>query len=220
MKLKGLPGDQDVTETLTLDFVALSPRERYKIMTGVIVPRPIAWVTTVDLLGNVNAAPFSFFNCLSADPPIVALGVEYRPDGLPKDTGKNIRDTGVFCVNIVSNALAEAMNVTAVPFDRGTDEVAEAGLTLRPGTRIACPSIAEAPASLECRFHSYLDIGSSREIIVGEIVAAHLRAEMVNDRLHVDPTILDAVGRMGGHGYVRTNEGFDLPSMSLAQLRK
>lgn len=206
-----------MTEMLTLDFAALSPHERYKIMTGVIVPRPIAWVTTVDANSQVNAAPFSFFNCLSADPPILALGVEYRADGTPKDTGKNIRETGVFCVNIVSRALAEAMNVTAVAFDGATDEVTEAGLTLRPGTQIACPSIAEAPASLECRFHSYLDIGNSREIIVGEIVAAHLRSEMVNDRLHVDPALLDAIGRMGGHGYVTTDRGFDLPSMSLQQ---
>lgn len=206
-----------MTDRLTLDFAELSPRERYKVMIGTIVPRPIAWVTTVSVDGRVNAAPFSFFNCLSSDPPIVALGVEYRPSGVAKDTGRNIRDTGIFSVNIVSHALMDAMNITAVPFDKTVDEVDEAGLTLRPGSKIACPSIAEAPAALECRLHSYLDVGSSREIIIGEIVAAHLRADMVNDRLHIDPAILDAVGRMGGHGYATTRDGFDLETMSQSQ---
>lgn len=208
-----------MTETVTLDFADLSPRDRYKIMIGTIVPRPIAWVTTIGTDGRVNAAPFSFFNCLSSDPPIVALGVEYRQSGASKDTGRNIRDTGMFCVNIVSHALMDAMNITAVPFDETVDEVAEAGLTLRPGSKIACPSIAEAPAALECRLHSYLDIGNSREIVVGEIVAAHLRADMVNDRLHIDPAILDAVGRMGGHGYATTRDGFDLETMDEARYR-
>ena len=206
-----------MTETLTLDFATLSPRERYKVLIGTVVPRPIAWVTTIGLDGRVNAAPFSFFNCLSADPPIVALGVEFRPSGASKDTGRNIRDTGIFSVNIVSHALMDAMNVTAVPFDDTIDEVAEAGLTLRAGSKIACPSIFEAPAALECRLHSFLDIGNSREIVVGEVVAAHLRSDMVNDRLHIDPVILDAVGRMGGHGYATTRDYFDLETMSEAQ---
>ncbi|WP_207416236.1 flavin reductase family protein [Roseomonas haemaphysalidis] len=198
------------------DFSRLSPRDRYKILIGTVVPRPIAWVTTVDAEGRVNAGPFSFFNCLSADPAIVALGVEVKADGAPKDTGRNIRATGFFTVNIVSDALAEAMNVTAVPFGEGVDEVALAGLATVPGTAISCPRIAQAPAALECRLHSFLEIGSSREIILGEVVHAHIRADAVDERLHVDPTVLDALGRMGGHGYATTRDRFDLPTMTEA----
>jgi flavin reductase (DIM6/NTAB) family NADH-FMN oxidoreductase RutF len=193
-------------------FADLTARERYKILIGTVVPRPIAWVTTLDLQGRVNAGPYSFFNCLSADPAIVALGVEFRPDGRSKDTARNIRDTGAFTINIVSNALAEAMAVTAIPFAPGVDEVALAGLTTAPGIAVACPRIAEAPAALECRLHSFLDIGNAREIILGEVVHAHLRADAVNDALHIDPAAIDAVGRMGGHGYAGTRDYFDLPN--------
>lgn len=207
-------------ETRSFDFSALSARDRYKILIGTVVPRPIAWVTTVSPAGRVNAAPFSLFNCLSADPALVALGVEYRPSGLSKDTARNIRDTGMFAVNIVSHELMDAMNVTAVPFPQDVDEIAEAGLTTRPGFRIAAPSIAEAAASLECELHSFLDIGNSREIILGTVVAANLRQDIVNDRFHIDPVLLDAVGRMGGHGYATTRDYFDLGTMSEDEYRK
>ncbi len=203
-------------QTADFDFAALTPRERYKILIGTVVPRPIAWVTTVDAAGRANAAPFSFFNCLSADPAIVALGVEFRPDGAPKDTGRNIRESGVFTVNIVSDALLEAMNVTAVPFSAGVDELAHAGLEIAPGKAVASPRIALAPAALECRLHSFLEIGNSREIVLGEVVHAHIRADAVDERLHIDPLVIDAVGRMGGHGYASTRDYFDLPTMTEA----
>lgn len=201
-------------------FPDLTPRERYKLLIGTVVPRPIALVTTVDLGGVANAAPFSFFNCLSADPALVALGVEFRADGRNKDTGRNVRDTKCFTVNIVSDAILEGMNVTAVPFDASVDEIAEAGWTARPGTAVACPWIEQAPASLECRLHSILEIGTSREIILGEVVHAHYRPGVVDPKtLYVDPVALDAVGRMGGHGYASTHDYFDLPTMSVADYR-
>lgn len=202
------------------DFTALTPRERYKILIGTVVPRPIALVTTRDEAGGANAAPFSFFNCLSADPAIVALGVEVKADGSPKDTGRNVRRSGVFTVNIVSDAIVEAMNVCAVPFAPGVDELVAAGLTAQPGQAIDCPRIGEAPAALECRLHSFLDIGSSREIILGEVVYAHIRADAVDERLHIDPARIDAVGRMGGHGYASTRDYFDLPTMSEARFHE
>ena len=206
-----------MTDTTEFDFARLTERERYKLLIGAVVPRPIAWVTTVDQEGRVNAAPFSFFNCLSADPAILALGVEYRPDGRQKDTSRNVRDTLAFTVNIVSGELMNAMNVCAVPFDAEVDELALAGLTTRPGVRVPCPSIAESPASFECRHHVTLSIGNSREIILGEVVYAHLRSDVVNERLHVDPGALDAIGRMGGHGYATTRDVFDLPTLSVAE---
>jgi flavin reductase (DIM6/NTAB) family NADH-FMN oxidoreductase RutF len=208
-----------MTDTIAFDFAKLSGRERYKLLIGAVVPRPIAWVTTVDADGKINAAPFSFFNCLSADPAILALGVEYRPDGRSKDTGRNVRETQAFTVNIVSHALIEAMNVSAVPFEPGTDELALAGLTVRAGVKVPCPSIAESPASFECRHHVTLSIGGSREIILGEVVYAHLDSGIVDERLHVDPGALDAIGRMGGHGYATTRDYFDLPTMSVLDWR-
>ncbi|MEI4472868.1 flavin reductase family protein [Frigidibacter sp. MR17.24] len=201
------------------DFAALSPRERYKLLIGAVVPRPIAWVTTIDERGRVNAAPFSFFNVLSADPAILALGVENHEDRRFKDTGANIRATGEFTVNIVDHANLHAMNVTAVAFPPEIDELAEAGLTALPGHAVACPYIAEAPVALECRRYVTLSISASRDIVLGEVVAMHVRSSIINERLHIDPAGLDALGRMGGHGYARSNETFDLPTMSEAQYR-
>ncbi len=205
-----------VSPTVTFDFADLSARERYKLLIGAVVPRPIALVTTVDKAGIVNAAPFSFFNCLSADPAILALGVEFRQSGGQKDTGRNVRESLCFTVNIVSDALMRGMNICAVPFEPGVDELAEAGLTAMPGVKVACPWIGEAPAAFECRHHTTLGIGNSREIILGEVIYAHFRADVIDAaRHHVDPAGLDAIGRMGGHGYARTRDHFDLPTMSV-----
>ena len=152
--------ERPIAESLRFDTEALAPRAIYKLLIGAVVPRPIAWVTTVDPQGVVNAAPYSFFNCLSADPAILALGVEYRPTGAQKDTGRNVRDTLAFTVNVVSGGLVDAMNVCAVPFPPGIDELAEAGLTAMPGVKVPCPWIGEAPAAFECRHHTTLGIGS------------------------------------------------------------
>ena len=130
------------------DFADLTARERYKLLIGAVVPRPIAWVTSVDRTGRVNAAPFSFFNVLSADPAILALGVENHQDQRFKDTGHNIRATGEFTVNIVDHAHLEAMNITAFPFPPDIDELREAKLTAMPGHLVSCPFIAEAPVAL------------------------------------------------------------------------
>jgi flavin reductase (DIM6/NTAB) family NADH-FMN oxidoreductase RutF len=207
-----------MSQPASFAFAALTPRERYKLLIGAVVPRPIALVTTISRDGIVNAAPFSFFNCLSADPAILALGVEYRPSGPQKDTGRNVRETLAFTVNIVSDAMAEAMNACAVPFAPGIDELVQAGFTARPGTAVPCPSIAEAPAAFECRQHTTLGIGNSREIILGEVLHAHFAPGLVDPAtLHVDPAALDALGRMGGHGYARTRDRFDLPTMTVEQ---
>lgn len=203
---------------LSFDFQQLSAREKYKILIGSVVPRPIALVTTIDAQGRANAAPFSFFNALSADPPILALGVENYSDLSPKDTTLNIRHNQEFTVNIVCDALVEAMNVCAVPFEPGFDELVAAGLTAIPGTRVGCPRIGEAPVALECRRMMALSIGQSREIILGEVLMAHVRDDLIDPAtLYIDQLSLDAIGRMGGHGYARTREYFDLPTRSLMQ---
>src|SRR5438445_7578484 len=167
-------------DDVTFDFRALSARDKYKLLIGTVVPRPIALVTTVDPEGRVNAAPFSFFNCLSADPPILALGVENHPDMRFKDTGLNIRLTEVFTVNIVSHAIAEAMHICAVPFAAGRDELQAAGLTAMPGKLVASPWIKQAPAAFECRRHVTLELGRSRQIILGEIVVAQYQCDVID----------------------------------------
>ncbi|MBB2685115.1 flavin reductase family protein [Rhizobium sophoriradicis] len=196
---------------VSFDFKELSERERYKLMIGTIIPRPIALVTTVDEHGRINAAPFSFFNCLSADPPILAIGVENNADMSFKDTGHNIRMTEVFTVNIVSFAIAEAMHVCGARYPRGVDELKQAGLTAMPGERVASPYIAEAPAAFECRRHVTLELGRSRQIIMGEIVYAHYRDGVVDpQRLHVDPAAIDAIARLGGDTCATTRDRFEM----------
>lgn len=204
------------TRSQRFEFAQLAPRDRYKLLIGAVVPRPIAWVTTVDENGVPNAAPYSFFNCLSADPAILAIGVENHSDMRFKDTGHNIRVTEEFTVNIVGYSNLHAMNVTAVPFGPEVNEFEMAGLTMLPGEFVSCPQIAEAPVRFECRRYVTLNIGRSREIVLGEVLAMHARPGLVNERFHVDPDALDALGRMGGHGYCRSNQTFDLPTMSLS----
>lgn len=203
---------------VAIDFSAITPRERYKLLIGTVVPRPIALVTTRHPDGTVNAAPYSFFNCLSADPAILALGVENHADMSFKDTTQNIRLTEEFTVNIVDHAMVDAMNVCAVPFASDIDELAEAGLTAVAGQMVACPYILEAPVALECRRYVSLGLGRSREIVLGEVVNMHIRADLVDqERFYVDQLALDAIGRMGGHGYSTTRDQFDLPTMSVDQ---
>jgi flavin reductase (DIM6/NTAB) family NADH-FMN oxidoreductase RutF len=202
-------------ERTSFDFTALTAKERYKLMIGTVIPRPIALVTTVDENGGFNAAPFSFFNCLSADPPILAIGVENKPDMDFKDTGRNIRMTEVFTVNIVSFDIAEAMHVCAAKYPRGTDELKQAGLTAMPGTKVASPWILEAPAAFECRRHITLELGKSRQIILGEIVYAHYREGAVDERLHVDPSVIDAVARLGGDTCSTIRDRFEMLTPSL-----
>ena len=200
------------------DFAELSARDRYKLLIGTVIPRPIAFVTTVNEKGRPNAAPFSFFNCLSADPAIVAIGVENHADMRFKDTGHNIRMTEEFTVNIVDDAMLDAMNVCAVPFPPGVDELEIAGLTAVPGTHVGCPRIAEAPASLECRRYMTLEVGKSREIVLGLVLGCFVREGAVNPLTkHVDQRKMDAIGRLGGHGYSRIRDQFDLPTMSVAE---
>lgn len=203
-----------------LNFADLTPREAYKVMIGTIVPRPIAWVTTVSPDGVVNAAPYSFFNCLSADPAILALGVENKPDRSFKDTAYNIRMTECFTVNIVDRVNVPQMAATAAGFAYGVDELEMAGLTAAPGVKIAAPRIAEAPVAFECRRYLGIEVSSAREIILGEILMAHVREDIIDlGTYYSDHEKLDAIGRMGGNGYAGTLDFFNLPTPSVEEVR-
>ena len=199
------------------DFKEISAHDRYNLIIGLVTPRPIALVTSLDATGRVNAAPFSAFNYSGVDPVLVTLGVVNRPDArnavsgmpTPKDTAQNIRARGEFVINVVNEDIAEAMNVCAIDFPPGVSELAEAGLTTVPSSRVAVPRIAEAPASLECREITTVEIGRSR-LIIGEVLCAHVRDELIDSAgPYVKADELHSVGRMNGGGnYVRTRGAF------------
>ncbi len=203
---------------MEFDLQQLRARDGYKLLTGLIVPRPIALVTTQDADENINAAPFSFFNILGSDPPVVGLGVGERRPGECKDTANNIARTGEFVVNIVDEALAERMNVTAIDFPPGSDELAAAGLSSMPSSRIAPPRIAESPASLECRAVSTQDVGRNR-IILAEVLYLHIRDDLLDKAAgYVHTDRLRAIGRLHGGGwYARTTDLFEMPRLNYEQ---
>lgn len=200
-------------------FSDLTARNAYKVMIGTVVPRPIAWVTTKSPDGVINAAPYSFFNCLSADPPILALGVENKPDRRFKDTAWNIRSTEVFTVNICDMANVAPMAATAAPFPSDVDELVMAGLTAAPGETINCPRIAEAPVAFECRRHVSIAVSGAREIVLGRIEMAHIRKDIIDlETFYSDASKLDAIGRMGGDGYCSTRDVFNHGTPSVAEV--
>lgn len=201
----------------SVGFADLAPHERYKLLCATIVPRPIALVTSVDLAGTANAAPISFFNVFSEDPAWIVLGLQHRPGRVAKDTSRNIADTGAFVVNTVDEDIAAAMNVCAIDFPPGRDETAAAGLTLRPGTDVAVPHIAEAPFALECRRVMAIAPGPGRELVIGEVVRLHAREGLLDhDRMRIDAEAYRPVARLFGDGYARLNDRFDLKRESFA----
>ena len=205
---------------MIFDFNGTAPHDIYKLLVSTIQPRPIAWVTTQDIDGTVNAAPYSFFNAVSGDPPVVAIGIGGRGPGDAKDTGGNIRRTGAFVVNLVSYVLAEQMNITAIDFPKGVDELKEAKLTTAPSVKVKPPRIAEAPVALECERLVIVDVGVDRSVVLGKVVAIYVQDDCVLDaeRFYIDTPKLDLIGRMHGGGwYSRVTERFDLPRISVEE---
>jgi flavin reductase (DIM6/NTAB) family NADH-FMN oxidoreductase RutF len=203
---------------MIFEFSATTSRDVYKLLVSTIQPRPIAWVTTQDVDGTVNAAPFSFFNAVSGDPPVVAFGIGGRGPGDVKDTGGNIRRTGEFVVNLVSFELREQMNITAIDFPKEVDELKEAGLTTTPSSKVKPPRITEAPVALECERLVIVDVGIDRAVVLGKVLAIYVRDDCVLDaeRCYIDTPKLDLIGRMHGGGwYSRVTDRFDLPRISV-----
>ena len=199
---------------MTFDFSDLTPHERYKLLTGVIVPRPIAFVTSQDRQGRLNAAPFSYFNTMGADPPVVVLGPGNRGPDAPKDTARNIAATQQFVVNLVDEALAERMNLAATDFPPEVSEVESIGLVTAPSVRVGVPRLADAPASLECREHVTLTLRNTR-VILGEVLYLHIRDDLIDpERLYVRADRLHLIGRMQGPTYTRTRDRFEMRRLS------
>jgi flavin reductase (DIM6/NTAB) family NADH-FMN oxidoreductase RutF len=200
------------------DFTTLPAQDRYKLLCALVVPRPIALVTTLGPDGVVNAAPFSFFNVFAESPPLVVLGLQARSDGSLKDTSTHIRDTGAFTVNLVDEALAERMNVCAVDFPTGTSELDAAGLTALPGVSIPVPRIAEAAASLECRHYQTLEVSTERRLCVGEVVYLHARAGIVDPaRMYVNLDAYKPVARLFANLYAPLGKPFTLVRQTYAE---
>lgn len=199
---------------MDFDLSSLEPSNRYKLLNSVVIPRPIAWVTSIDETGKVNAAPYSYFNLMGIDPPIVTIGPQYRYDfreGI-KDTPRNIRNGGVFVINIVNETLAREMDNTSAFYPSGVSEVEEQNLALARSIRINVPRIAEAPASLECREHTTQFIGNTR-IIIAEVLHLWIEDELVDlNKYHINMRALQAIGRIGGGKYIRTQDIFDFTS--------
>jgi flavin reductase (DIM6/NTAB) family NADH-FMN oxidoreductase RutF len=207
---------------MLFDFAELSAENRYKLLISTVVPRPIAWVTSHDAAGQLNAAPFSFFNALVGDPPIVGIGGRppEGPSGSWKDTAANIRATGQFVVNLVPYELRERMNITAVEFPSAVDELAEADLATAPSTRVAPPRIAASPVALECERFVILEVAVDRTIVLGRVLAMHVHDAAVLDpaRCYIDTPKLDLIWRMHGRGwYARTTDRFEMPRIPLEQ---
>ncbi len=165
---------------MLFDFKEIPGKECYKLLVSTVTPRPIAWVVSQDANGVLNAAPFSFFNVFSGDPAVVAIGIGNRKPGQAKDSRANIRETGEFVVNLVSEANAEAMNITGIEFDSTVDELEQAGLTSLPSARVKPPRIAESPVAMECELMQIVDLGESG-LVLGRVVAMHVRDDLVLD---------------------------------------
>jgi flavin reductase (DIM6/NTAB) family NADH-FMN oxidoreductase RutF len=202
----------------------VTPRQIYNLLIGLVAPRPIALVTSMNGEGRLNAAPFSAYNYLCTDPPIVGLGVTDRPGGgyVPKDTARNIRQGGEFVVNVVTEDLMHAMNVCATDFPADVNELEMAGLETVASSVVKVPRVKTAHAALECVEHSTIEIGRSR-VILGRVVAMYIEDEFVDlAGPYIKAEELHAVGRMNGLGsYVKTRDSFlNMPRIPYAEWEK
>jgi flavin reductase (DIM6/NTAB) family NADH-FMN oxidoreductase RutF len=185
----------------------------YRALVGLVVPRPIAWVTTLDSSGRVNLAPFSFFNAFGANPPIVVFSPTLRRDGSKKDTLLNVEAVGEFVVNAAVEELAEKMNSTSAELPRGQSEADRAGLTLAPSVKVRPPRVAESPVHLECLVRGIISMGEgpiAANLVIGEVVLIHIEERVLDAAGQVDPRKLRAIARLGASDYCRTGDLFQM----------
>jgi flavin reductase (DIM6/NTAB) family NADH-FMN oxidoreductase RutF len=196
---------------MNISFEEIDSKTAYKVLASLIIPRPIAWVSTFNSAGETNLAPFSFFNIMGVRPPIVAFAPGNRSNGEPKDTPRNINQNQEFVVNLVDEVLAEEMVLSAKPFDYGVSEIQEAQLATLPSIRVSAPRLARASVALECKALQTLEIGENR-MIIGEVLEAHLREGLIDPSTF---SLIDEkyapIGRLASPDqYCRTTERFRL----------
>ncbi|NRP69620.1 Flavoredoxin [Ensifer psoraleae] len=195
---------------MEFDFAELPAQDRYRLLVSFVAPRPIALVTTVDAHGCNNAAPMSFFNVFSQEPPLVILGMQARPDGTIKDTVANIKRSGEFVVHMVDMSIAKEMIVTGINFPSDIDEIEFAGLTSVPSVKVAPPRIKEAPCAMECRVAQTIDY-ERRTIVLGEVVQMHVRDDCLDERgRYVRPEVYQPIARLHADNYIVADRQFVL----------
>ena len=182
-----------------------------RVLTGVVVPRPIAFVSSVSADGIINLAPFSFFNAMAYNPATIVLGISRSAGWKAKDTLANIEATGEFVVSVVVDDIAEAMNSTAAEFPADVDEFEIAGLTQRPAELVAAPLVAESPVNMECRLNQVVNIGdgNNHAIVIGEIKLMHIRDDII-DGHRINHQRLKPVGRLAGNMYCNTHDVYEM----------
>jgi len=198
---------------MLFDFGKIPPREGYKLLVSTVTPRPIAWISSQNAQGQLNAAPFSFFNAFAGDPPVVGIGIGSHEPGRAKDTRRNIRETKEFVVNLISEDTAEAMNITAIEFEPSVNELAEAELETIPSVHVKPPRIAASPVSMECALMQIVELGPDNGLVLGRVLAMHVRDDLVIDpaKHYIDTPRLKLIGRMHGTGwYARTSDLFQM----------
>ena len=199
----------------------LAPRDRYKVLTAFVLPRPIAWVTTLGPTGVVNAAPFSFFNVFGEDPPLIMFAINKRPDGRLKDTWTNIQRTNEFVVHIPDEEMALAMHNSSGDFPPDMGEPNHLGLKLAPSMDIKVPRLADAPWAMECKTWQIINVKEDRQLIIGEGTRFHIRDSLWDTkamRIHMDE--YHPVGRMFADRYCRTNDRMDFPAAPVVTATK
>ncbi len=203
---------------MEFDLQGADKSRAYQLLASVVVPRPIALVTTLGPNGLVNAAPFSFFNLMGGDPPAVAINIAMRDSSVQKDSLGNIEASGEFIINLVSEALAPAMTVCAIDFPPGVSEPTEAKLSLLPSVKVSPPRLAASPVQLECRLYQVVEMGENR-IVLGEVVFLHVQDEFVDsDTKRIHAEALGLIGRMHGGGwYARTTDLFEMPRIPYSE---
>lgn len=209
---------------MQFDFETLESDLSYKLLTATVVPRPIAWVTTLDQDGVLNTGVFSFFNIMGKEPPLVAFCISASKNvGEFKGSAANILSQNEFVVNLVTEKLSQQMNLTAMDAPLGFDELAVSGLTIQPSFKIKTPRIAQSPVSLECVNHTTILTGPNQLLVIGRVVAAHIDDAFILDkeRCYVDTQSLKIIGRMHGGGfYNRTDDLFEIKRISYEKWRE
>ncbi|MBP6508218.1 MAG: flavin reductase family protein [Opitutaceae bacterium] len=198
---------------MQLDFTALPAREAYQWMIATILPRPIAWVSTISAEGRTNLAPFSFFQGITANPPILMFVPVNNRQGQKKDTVRNLEAVPEFVVNLVSHALADQMNQTAALLPYGESEFEQFGITPAASSQVRPPRVAAAPVAFECTLHQIVNIGEgplAANVVFGRIHTVHLRDEVLGADGRPDVRKLDLIGRLGGEDYATTRDIFTI----------
>lgn len=201
-----------MNDFIRVDGQNLDPADAYRLIVGCVVPRPVAWISTVDSAGRVNAAPFSSYNYVATDPPMLAVNISSR-DGDFKDTARNIRESREFVVNVATEATLEQMHASAAEYPPEISEVQALGLQLLPSAHVRAPRIAGTPVQMECKLDQILPLGrGSNTLYIGEVVAFHLSSTIYDGR-RVDSAAMRPMARLGGPFYAGLGEIFHRPML-------